>query len=307
MKHMNAERLLNTYIETTNNIQQLSQILKKKIINLEIVDDISELEKNFTTLIHYISTENIQNVYDTNIVNDIPLFPSFTKYTTLTSFNIQLAQVLIYYRDYLIYQLERMGVNPVLINETHNLYDLILLLDKIKIRYKIYITWEDDLLHTNINNTLNIQIYEQRNNNRILQGQIEIWENDHKYATYDLAQDDLQLRINTQGIHQYTIKYLENNQYCSATLTKDIQVDYGNPYGHTSFLLEAELDQNDDILCSFIPPSLIDNNNLITTMELNNDDDIRKNYIIIENSHVYDMNKTIGDLYLDKNDDLRYE
>ena len=265
---MTYQDLIQTYKQGANNLIQLHKLLSKQLIKMKVIESDGTINgdiPSFTQLIHSINRNNIRAIYNIETPNQpIEIIPfqseldieNYFKFYTkneqnnihvnksLTSYNLFLAERLQYYRDYLIYHLTNMGVDPYHINETHSLEDLILLLNEIEVKKGTYIKWLDEDLHTNINNILNIQIFDDKNNDRIFYGTIKLYERSNCIGEYDIT-DDITYTPPIQGLHTYTIEYVNNNLYDSSTITKTIDVKYASQREGFQYIPNLQL-QNDE-------------------------------------------------------------
>ena len=124
----------NNYIKIQNKINELTSLLERKLIQLGAIEENQNL--TFPQLLAQVVPENLQALNKElpnkpidrteNFITD-PTDPSYS----IDAFNITLINKFMFYRRYLMYQLDNMGVNKNDINNARTIKNLILLLDNI--------------------------------------------------------------------------------------------------------------------------------------------------------------------------------
>lgn len=240
---MSAEDLIQIYKKNNEKIYELRALLMEKLFALQAIDEETfENYPSFFQLLNKVSTDYIDNVYTIDVLGGAPLddthhfttkeeIHNYVQNHSFSEMNLILLDKLLYYNKYLSYQLKHMGVNASIVNQTLTLKGLILLLDQIEIIKNTSISLQSTTLYLYYNNNLDITVYEAGTDHAIDFGEIELYEDGILKETFDLRKEIRYEPHVTPGMHLYTFKYKENNQYHGSELNVNINVQYASLNG----------------------------------------------------------------------------
>ena len=237
---MTAQDVVNEYITTINKLEELRLLLKRKLIQLKAIDSTGLIDgKNVTLpkLLTKVNPTDLNSVINKNLPNQpIDLTDNFVtdlnnSQYSIEAFNSLLIDKINFYRKYMMYQLENMGVPKYDINTAITLKKLILLLDKVeRIRTVDYIFCDEDTLIVNQDNEIKVTILDEIGYD-VISGVLEIYENGTCIYRKNVDKDVI-IKPTTIGEHTYSFRYVnitldENNNEIN-TVNKYITSNFFN-------------------------------------------------------------------------------
>ena len=140
---MTAADVVNEYIAIINKLEELRLLLKKKLIQLKAIDSSGLIDGEnvtFPKLLTKVNPTDINSITNKQLPNqpvdltddfvtDFKINGSFNSQYSIEDFNSLLIDKFNFYREYLMYQLENMGVSKNEINQAITIKNLILPLD----------------------------------------------------------------------------------------------------------------------------------------------------------------------------------
>lgn len=226
---MSSTDVVNEYIAIINKLEELRLLLKDKLTQLKVIDNDDLLAANMTfpKLLTKVNPTDINSVINkqlpnfpidrtTDFVTDFKINGEYNQQYSIEAFNSLLIDKLNFYRNYLMYQLENMGIDKNEINQAITIKNLILLLDKIeKIKTIDNIILNETTLFVNQNNTLNVSILDETNE-EVEVGTLEIYDNNICIYKKNIG-EEVVITPTIVGQHTYTFRYTniltnENNE-----------------------------------------------------------------------------------------------
>ena len=232
---MTATDVVNEYIAIINKLEELRLLLKKKLIQLKAIDSSGLIDGEnvtFPKLLTKVNPTDINSVTNKQLPNqpvdltddfvtDFKINGSFNSQYSIEDFNSLLIDKFNFYREYLMYQLENMGVSKNEINQAITIKNLILLLDKVdKIKTIDNITCDDTTIYINQNNILNVYIYDETGI-EVKKGTLEIYENGTCIYSKNIGEEVI-ITPTTIGEHTYNFKYVNKDKNTNTTINKYI-------------------------------------------------------------------------------------
>lgn len=232
---MTVADVVNEYIAIINKLEELRLLLKKKLIQLKAIDSSGLIDGENVTLpklltkvnptdINSITNKQLPNQpvdLTDDFVTDFKINGSFNSQYSIEDFNSLLIDKFNFYREYLMYQLENMGVSKNEINQAITIKNLILLLDKVdKIKTIDNITCDDTTIYINQNNILDIYIYDETGI-EVEKGTLEIYENGTCIYSENIGEEVI-ITPTTIGEHTYNFKYVNKDKNTNTTINKYI-------------------------------------------------------------------------------------
>lgn len=232
---MTVADVVNEYIAIINKLEELRLLLKKKLIQLKAIDSSGLIDgKNvtFPKLLTKVNPTDINSITNKQLPNqpvdltddfvtDFKINGSFNSQYSIEDFNSLLIDKFNFYREYLMYQLENMGVSKNEINQAITIKNLILLLDKVdKIKTIDNITCDDTTIYINQNNILNVYIYDETGI-EVKKGTLEIYENGTCIYSENIEEEVI-ITPTTIGEHTYNFKYVNKDKNTNTTINKYI-------------------------------------------------------------------------------------
>lgn len=213
---MTATDVVNEYIATINKLKELRLLLKNKLIQLKAIDSTGLIDGNDVTLPKLLTKVNPIDINSTvnkelpdkpiDLTNDFITDLDNPQYS-IDAFNSLLIDKINFYRKYMMYQLENMGVPKYEINTAITLKNLILLLDKVeKIRTIDYIFCDEDTLIVNQDNDIIVTILDEIGYD-VTSGVLEIYENGIRIYRKNID-EPVSIRPTTVGEHTYSFRYV---------------------------------------------------------------------------------------------------
>lgn len=232
---MTAADVVNEYIAIINKLEELRLLLKNKLIQLKAIDSSGLIDGEDVTLpklltkvnptdINSITNKQLPNQpvdLTDDFVTDFKINGSLNSQYSIEDFNSLLIDKFNFYREYLMYQLENMGVSKNEINQTITIKNLILLLDKVdKIKTIDNITCDDTTIYINQNNILDVYIYDETGI-EVKKGTLEIYENGTCIYSENIGKEVI-ITPTTIGEHTYNFKYVNKDKNTNTTINKYI-------------------------------------------------------------------------------------
>ena len=232
---MTAADVVNEYIAIINKLEELRLLLKKKLIQLKAIDSSGLIDGEnvtFPKLLTKVNPTDINSITNKQLPNqpvdltddfvtDFKINGSFNSQYSIEDFNSLLIDKFNFYREYLMYQLENMGVSKNEINQAITIKNLILLLDKVdKIKTIDNITCDDTTIYINQNNILNVYIYDETGI-EVKKGTLEIYENGTCIYSGNIGEEVI-ITPTTIGEHTYNFKYVNKDKNTNTTINKYI-------------------------------------------------------------------------------------
>ena len=232
---MTAADVVNEYIAIINKLEELRLLLKKKLIQLKAIDSSGLIDGEnvtFPKLLTKVNPTDINSVTNKQLLNqpvdltddfvtDFKINGSFNSQYSIEDFNSLLIDKFNFYREYLMYQLENMGVSKNEINQAITIKNLILLLDKVdKIKTIDNITCDDTTIYINQNNILDVYIYDETGI-EVKKGTLEIYENGTCIYSKNIEEEVI-ITPTTIGEHTYNFKYVNKDKNTNTTINKYI-------------------------------------------------------------------------------------
>ena len=232
---MTATDVVNEYIAIINKLEELRLLLKKKLIQLKAIDSSGLIDGENVTLpklltkvnptdINSITNKQLPNQpvdLTDDFVTDFKINGSFNSQYSIEDFNSLLIDKFNFYREYLMYQLENMGVSKNEINQAITIKNLILLLDKVdKIKTIDNIACDDTTIYINQNNILDVYIYDETGI-EVKKGTLEIYENGTCIYSENIGKEVI-ITPTTIGEHTYNFKYVNKGKNTNTTINKYI-------------------------------------------------------------------------------------
>lgn len=232
---MTAADVVNEYIAIINKLEELRLLLKKKLIQLKAIDSSGLIDGEnvtFPKLLTKVNPTDINSITNKQLPNqpvdltddfvtDFKINGSFNSQYSIEDFNSLLIDKFNFYREYLMYQLENMGVSKNEINQAITIKNLILLLDKVdKIKTIDNITCDDTIIYINQNNILNVYIYDETGI-EVEKGTLEIYENGTCIYSENIGKEVI-ITPTTIGEHTYNFKYVNKDKNTNTTINKYI-------------------------------------------------------------------------------------
>ncbi len=232
---MTATDVVNEYVAIINKLEELRLLLKKKLIQLKVIDSSGLIDGEnvtFPKLLTKVNPTDIGSIINKQLPNqpvdltddfvtDFKINGSLNSQYSIEDFNSLLIDKFNFYREYLMYQLENMGVNKNEINQAITIKNLILLLNKIdKIKTIDNIVCEDEIIYINQNNVLNVYIYDETDI-EVEIGTLEIYENGICIYSENIGEEII-ITPTTIGEHTYNFKYVNKNKDTNITIDKYI-------------------------------------------------------------------------------------
>lgn len=232
---MTAADVVNEYIAIINKLEELRLLLKNKLIQLKAIDSSGLIDGENVTLpklltkvnptdINSITNKQLPNQpvnLTDDFVTDFKINGSFNSQYSIEDFNSLLIDKFNFYREYLMYQLENMGVSKNEINQAITIKNLILLLDKVdKIKTIDNITCDDTTIYINQNNILDVYIYDETGI-EVKKGTLEIYENGTCIYSENIGEEVI-ITPTTIGQHTYNFKYVNKDKNTNTTINKYI-------------------------------------------------------------------------------------
>lgn len=232
---MTVADVVNEYIAIINKLEELRLLLKKKLIQLKAIDSSGLIDGENVTLpklltkvnptdINSITNKQLPNQpvdLTDDFVTDFKINGSFNSQYSIEDFNSLLIDKFNFYREYLMYQLENMGVSKNEINQAITIKNLILLLDKVdKIKTIDNITCDDTTIYINQNNILDVYIYDETGI-EVEKGTLEIYENGTCIYSENIGEEVI-ITPTTIGEHTYNFKYVNKDKNTNTTINKYI-------------------------------------------------------------------------------------
>ena len=232
---MTAADVVNEYIAIINKLEELRLLLKKKLIQLKAIDSSGLIDGEnvtFPKLLTKVNPTNINSITNKQLPNqpvdltddfvtDFKINGSFNSQYSIENFNSLLIDKFNFYREYLMYQLENMGVSKNEINQAITIKNLILLLDKVdKIKTIDNITCDDTTIYINQNNILDVYIYDETGI-EVKKGTLEIYENGTCIYSGNIGEEVI-ITPTTIGEHTYNFKYVNKDKNTNTTINKYI-------------------------------------------------------------------------------------
>ena len=232
---MTAADVVNEYVAIINKLEELRLLLKKKLIQLKAIDSSGLVDGEnvtFPKLLTKVNPTDIGSIINKQLPNqpvdltddfvaDFKVNGSFNSQYSIEDFNSLLIDKFNFYREYLMYQLENMGVSKSEINKAITIKNLILLLDKVgKIKTIDNITCDDTTIYINQNNILDVYIYDETNI-EVEEGTLEIYENGTCIYSENIGEEVI-ITPTTIGEHTYNFKYVNKDKNTNATINKYI-------------------------------------------------------------------------------------
>ena len=232
---MTATDVVNEYIAIINKLEELRLLLKKKLIQLKAIDSSGLIDGEnvtFPKLLTKVNPTDINSVTNKQLPNqpvdltddfvtDFKINGSFNSQYSIEDFNSLLIDKFNFYREYLMYQLENMGVSKNEINQAITIKNLILLLNKVdKIKTIDNITCDDTTIYINQNNILDVYIYDETGI-EVKKGTLEIYENGTCIYSKNIEEEVI-ITPTTIGEHTYNFKYVNKDKNTNTTINKYI-------------------------------------------------------------------------------------
>lgn len=232
---MTATDVVNEYIAIINKLEELRLLLKKKLIQLKAIDSSGLIDGEnvtFPKLLTKVNPTDINSITNKQLPNqpvdltddfvtDFKINGSFNSQYSIEDFNSLLIDKFNFYREYLMYQLENMGVSKNEINQAITIKNLILLLDKVdKIKTIDNITCDDTTIYINQNNILDVYIYDETGI-EVEKGTLEIYENGTCIYSENIGKEVI-ITPTTIGEHTYNFKYVNKDKNTNTTISKYI-------------------------------------------------------------------------------------
>lgn len=232
---MTAANVVNEYVAIINKLEELRLLLKKKLIQLKAIDSSGLIDGEnvtFPKLLTKVNPTDIGSAINKQLPNqpvdltddfvtDFKINGSFNSQYSIEDFNSLLIDKFNFYREYLMYQLENMGVSKNEINQAITIKNLILLLDKVdKIKTINNITCDDTTIYVNQNNILEIYIYDEIGT-EVKKGTLEIYENGTCIYSENIGEEVI-ITPTTIGEHTYNFKYVNKDKNTNTTIDKYI-------------------------------------------------------------------------------------
>ena len=232
---MTAADVVNEYIAIINKLEELRLLLKKKLIQLKAIDSSGLIDGEnvtFPKLLTKVNPTDINSITNKQLPNqpvdltddfvtDFKINGSFNSQYSIEDFNSLLIDKFNFYREYLMYQLENMGVSKNEINQAITIKNLILLLDKVdKIKTIDNITCDDTTIYINQNNILDVYIYDETGI-EVKKGTLEIYENGTCIYSKNIGEEVI-ITPTTIGEHTYNFKYVNKDKNTNTTINKYI-------------------------------------------------------------------------------------
>lgn len=232
---MTATDVVNEYIAIINKLEELRLLLKKKLIQLKAIDSSGLIDGEnvtFPKLLIKVNPTDINSITNKQLPNqpvdltddfvtDFKINGSFNSQYSIEDFNSLLIDKFNFYREYLMYQLENMGVSKNEINQAITIKNLILLLDKVdKIKTIDNIACDDTTIYINQNNILDVYIYDETGI-EVKKGTLEIYENGTCIYSENIGKEVI-ITPTTIGEHTYNFKYVNKDKNTNTTINKYI-------------------------------------------------------------------------------------
>ena len=232
---MTAADVVNEYIAIIDKLEELRLLLKKKLIQLKAIDSSGLIDGEnvtFPKLLTKVNPTDINSITNKQLPNqpvdltddfvtDFKINGSLNSQYSIEDFNSLLIDKFNFYREYLMYQLENMGVSKNEINQAITIKNLILLLDKVdKIKTIDNITCDDTTIYINQNNILNVYIYDETGI-EVKKGTLEIYENGTCIYSGNIGEEVI-ITPTTIGEHTYNFKYVNKDKNTNTTINKYI-------------------------------------------------------------------------------------
>lgn len=232
---MTVADVVNEYIAIINKLEELRLLLKKKLIQLKAIDSSGLIDGEnvtFPKLLTKVNPTDINSITNKQLPNqpvdltddfvtDFKINGSFNSQYSIEDFNSLLIDKFNFYREYLMYQLENMGVSKNEINQAITIKNLILLLDKVdKIKTIDNITCDDTTIYINQNNILDVYIYDETGI-EVEKGTLEIYENGTCIYSENIGEEVI-ITPTTIGEHTYNFKYVNKDKNTNTTINKYI-------------------------------------------------------------------------------------
>ena len=232
---MTAADVVNEYVAIINKLEELRLLLKKKLIQLKAIDSSGLIDGEnvtFPKLLTKVNPTDIGSITNKQLPNqpvdltddfvtDFKINGSLNSQYSIEDFNSLLIDKFNFYREYLMYQLENMGVSKNEINQAITIKNLILLLDKVdKIKTINNITCDDTTIYINQNNILDVYIYDETGI-EVEEGTLEIYENGTCIYSENIGEEVI-ITPTTIGEHIYNFKYVNKDKNTNATINKYI-------------------------------------------------------------------------------------
>ena len=232
---MTATDVVNEYIAIINKLEELRLLLKKKLIQLKAIDSSGLIDGEnvtFPKLLIKVNPTDINSITNKQLPNQpvdltddfvthFKINGSFNSQYSIEDFNSLLIDKFNFYREYLMYQLENMGVSKNEINQAITIKNLILLLDKVdKIKTIDNIACDDTTIYINQNNILDVYIYDETGI-EVKKGTLEIYENGTCIYSENIGKEVI-ITPTTIGEHTYNFKYVNKDKNTNTTINKYI-------------------------------------------------------------------------------------